>query len=169
MELINQIATLIEPKQGLRQEQEVSDYDAGLIFIGDVEETLLAKEVSYCQICSKIFPKKQALLTHVQCFHSKQDCKLDKINRIDKNCENKCELCDKFFCTKNYLKQHIETIHEKQKNFQCHICKRCFSQSGSLKKHMDKIHDKLPTHKCEDCSRKFALKRDLKRHMNLAH
>lgn len=87
------------------------------------------EKMHFCEFpnCTKKFPVKWALRTHMKIHSSKK--------------EFTCHLCDKSFHQKVNLKSHINLNHEKIK-YNCNECEKCFNNKYLLKYHVNNVHVK---------------------------
>ena len=102
----------------------------------------LNENVNKCEICEKIFSKKEALKKHLIAFHNQKETLFN------------CNICSKSLQTYPILLRHIKTVHG-QKNFKSKSCGKSFSSAGYLKKHIYTVHEGHKDHKCETCGKSF--------------
>lgn len=117
-----------------------------------------AHEKSFeCPECSKLFPGKPHLLSHIRFVH-------------EKDRQFSCEHCDRVYTSKISLQNHISSIHEGSANkVQCDHCNKFFANETSIKKHLSRVNDTGELHICAICDHKSPNKAALKGHIDRKH
>ena len=109
-----------------------------------------------CTICSKIFPSRKGLKTHVIGKH-----------------QDACTVCFEQFETKKLLEAHIATSHslsDFQTGRRCVICDITYPKEGKfgiLRRHMKTEHN--VGYKCKICQKMLPSKLELKHHKTQEH
>ncbi|CAG9860158.1 unnamed protein product [Phyllotreta striolata] len=93
-----------------------------------------------CDICSKSYPSKQSLISHM------------RVHNKEKNF--KCGICSKTFLYKGLLNGHLK-IHKGDKPFACTFCPKRFIKRYDLTRHIY-THTREKNHTCEICYEKFS-------------
>uniref|UniRef100_A0A336LRP4 CSON002251 protein n=1 Tax=Culicoides sonorensis TaxID=179676 RepID=A0A336LRP4_CULSO len=114
---------------------------------------LIPKGVFPCEMCDKIFARKDYLKKHMICH--------DEIKRF------KCEHCNRSYARNNALKFHVLTAHTTRQEFDC-SCGKTFSTSQSLARHQV-THSAKKSLKCLICGLKSSRKDNLFRHIRTFH
>lgn len=139
-----------------------------------------------CQICERIFTRKDNFTAHIKAAHSQSDMTMEDniiCDECGKQCKSKkalsdhkrihskrhvCDTCDARFSHKNKLKRHMAS-HSQQKQ-QCQKCLRYFIQ---LKEHMERCKrtydERKPAFECTSCKKSFKEKRYLNQHNKIVH
>ena len=91
------------------------------------EQSVNVQDSHKCEICEKVFLKKNLLNSHIRKVHSYVQEK-----------QHKCNICKKDFRRHDELKFHVRNSHENRKDHKCHLCVKMFSQASSLKLHIFK-------------------------------
>ncbi|CAG9574902.1 unnamed protein product [Danaus chrysippus] len=132
-----------------------------------------------CNICSKVFRKRDCFKQHYRQVHLKQRPKLIGCYY----CEEKvsphlrayhlekahgipapsCGACGKKFPYPFQVLRHQKTYHMGEKKFVCGVCDMKFASRGNLVQHQVK-HSSLRPYKCDLCEETFKLKKHLSRH-----
>jgi len=129
-----------------------------------------------CEICSKAFTQRSALLFHTRyhlglkpfvCIHChrgfvsvslmKRHVKLSHATKEKLQCAD----CMAEFDSRLSLRKHIRQVHFPNL-YVCHACSRTFDSRSKYSKHM-RDHSRL-TAPCGDCDRILSSKSSLKRH-----
>jgi uncharacterized Zn-finger protein len=117
---------------------------------GTVCTTAINKQHT-CDTCTKSFPSKSQLISHI------------RVHTGDK--PYKCDTCGKSFTEKSNLTRHMK-IHTDDKPFSCDTCGKTFIQNGDLIKHV-RVHTGEKPYKCDICSKSYASKNALAVHMKI--
>ena len=124
-----------------------------------------------CNICKKIFSRKDKVVRHYQTVHLKLK-------------PHKCHICNKSFGMRYVLRKHIKMTHQriannlKLKPHKCNICDKSFVRKYSLRKHAIKNKHQqkedlvLKPNKngkslCSICNK--VLHSSIKKHINMVH
>lgn len=110
--------------------------------------TTTTTKTHVCDICQKIFKRREHLYQHVKLHIGFRPFV--------------CDHCSKSFMRKEHLQRHMIS-HSGQKNYTCNICDKSFSRNDNLLKHK-KTHEKQQSFTCEVCQKQFVMK-----HYYLAH
>lgn len=105
-----------------------------------------------CEICDRIFAKKEYLKNH-WVIHTNEK-------------PFKCPKCDVAFTKTSSVARHIKTHHSNERKHVCKICKKAYALPYSLLSHMKTHRDKV-AQKCPECDKSFTLKGHLARHLKL--
>ncbi|XP_065561478.1 zinc finger protein 664-like isoform X2 [Artemia franciscana] len=108
--------------------------------LGRYQRTHKEKKSFNCEICDKIFFRKQHLKQH-QRVHSGEK-------------PFKCDVCKKRFSEQGNLNRH-QRVHTGEKLFKCDVCDQTFSLAANLKTHQ-RIHTGEKPFKCKFCDKKFS-------------
>jgi KRAB domain-containing zinc finger protein len=108
-----------------------------------------------CPECSKGFPSKSELETHIRVKHTPDELKPQP--------SFKCQECGAQFREKYALKTHVQGVHERKYLSVCEVCGKAISSLKSLKDHM-KIHTEEKNFACEFCDKRFVRKDALRMH-----
>lgn len=84
--------------------------------------TTVKSDVPTCEICDKVFKRKEHLAQHVKLHLGLRPFKCDEPN------------CNKAFSRKEHLMRHCVS-HTGKKQFDCDICHKLFSRKDNLNKH----------------------------------
>ena len=106
-----------------------------------------------CEICSKTFPTKKRLTSHMNQVHS------DKIFA--------CSVCGHVCKTKDGVKKHM-VQHTGKREFVCAYCGDDFADDGTRKKHEKYMHptkELQESLQCKECGKQFSYPRNLNLHM----
>ncbi|XP_063370750.1 zinc finger protein 658B-like [Cydia amplana] len=128
-----------------------------------------------CDICGKIFQRKNSLKHHIKTHSIQSKSKDFKWNNIGEKSYN-CETCGKRFLTRGQLNRHIR-IHtdirpyscdvcEKRfgtGTYSCDVCKKRFRTVNCLKQHT-RIHSDIRPYLCDVCKKRFRTRSKLKCH-----
>jgi len=121
-----------------------------------------------CNLCEKIFNKKQDLNTHKENIHFLE---------VPSNKEP-CPHCHKEY---NNLSQHIEIVHKNTKKFSCQNCQKAFYDNRELRRHHIKFLQngdcakKVPDGNCkfvcdyENCNYRSNKKSNMEMHKESVH
>ena len=134
-----------------------------------------------CNICYKIFSRREHLARHIQTVHEKLK-------------PYQCIICSKGFTRKDHLRVHNITVHEKvslvsRKSFfrlqnqlshkfsvcdkkrpiQCSICFETFSTKQCHDEHILTVHADLPKLECQICKRSYSSRGNLSKHTKVIH
>ncbi|XP_069676192.1 zinc finger protein 184-like isoform X2 [Periplaneta americana] len=126
------------------------------------------KKIIKCDVCGKVFSKKQLLVIHYRSHTGEKPYKCDICEKsfglrgnlvIHQTIHTAgkpfvCDICGKAFRLRNNLARHI-TTHTGEKPFKCSICENSFSQRGHLLSHM-RTHTKEKPYKCDVCGKEFS-------------
>ena len=105
-----------------------------------------------CEKCNQTFPKRKALMNHVQDCHANEGFK--------------CDLCHKNFSAYKYLVWHKERYHT-AKEFQCLYCLKLFPLPSHLRRHQNAFHYRETRFVC--CKQNFGSLENLLSHEDLSH
>lgn len=136
-----------------------SSFNTTVVFNGNPSSTTESNNASgvptttttkthMCDICQKIFKRREHLYQHVKLHTGFRPFV--------------CDHCSKSFMRKEHLLRHMIS-HSGQKNYTCNICDKSFSRNDNLLKHK-KTHEKQQSFTCEVCQKQFVMK-----HYYLAH
>ena len=103
-----------------------------------------------CQVCKKVFSRKNNLTTHFQ-------------NNHDHNVSTRCNVCGKTYKTFEALEDHNRRFCK----LQCDKCTKTFTRKRALEKHHTACNNvELMSWQCDLCDKHFTLKIDVVRHVN---
>ena len=108
-----------------------------------------------CEICSKTFKTKSAIIKHRKRHF---DADLFKFP---------CSQCSKGAQTEKSLQTHMETHHQ-GKQFMCAYCTAAFTSSSERIQHEKRVHGEK-TISCPQCDKMFAMEMQLKLHIKNVH
>ena len=117
-------------------------------------DSVSAKSVYPCQLCSKSFPNKTLLDRH-QAYHVATN--------------PSCELCGKLFYKRWALEQHMAVDHEKGKKLNCNECGKQFMFERNLLAHVQLHHAEEKRRRCKFCPLTFLKKKYYIKHQTLKH
>jgi len=108
-----------------------------------------------CEICSKTFKTKSAIIKHRKRHMEGNFFKFP------------CSQCAKGAQTEQGLLTHMETHHQ-GKQFMCAYCTSAFTSSSDRIQHEKRVHSEK-TIPCPQCDKMFALEQQLKLHIKNVH
>jgi KRAB domain-containing zinc finger protein len=110
-----------------------------------------------CEICNKIFSKKNDMQRHVNRVHG------EKIKSFI------CEICGHGSTDQTRYNIH-KSSHETERKYECpHVdCKAAFKHKSHVSTHYNTVHKKVNSYECDVCKKRFPLYTILKRHL-LSH
>ncbi|KAK0163888.1 hypothetical protein PV328_002573 [Microctonus aethiopoides] len=130
------------------------------------------KTVWECKSCSRIFPKRAALLSHERTHNNEQmgiECdkcgkKLANKNSLKYHTKSMhtterpyvCQFCDESYVSKEARLIH-ERIHTGERPYICKLCNMQYRCSSNLSQHM-KVHSKIRPYVCQYCDKSFTRK-----------
>lgn len=139
---------------------------------------VLKKTKFYCDLCSYIGYRKEAIQSHIDRRHAKgKNIPCDQCHRkfkfqndLRKHKDNShaprvhsCTFCKGVYCSKALLKRHIASQHIDPKRYTCKFCDSVFKRSSQLSYHQNKHLDNRK-YKCQECSERFNVPREFYRH-----
>ncbi|XP_063391240.1 zinc finger protein 585B-like [Cydia fagiglandana] len=113
-----------------------------------------------CDICGKIFKRKNSLKRHIKTHSTQSKSKDFKCNIGEKSYN--CETCDKRFIHRDRLKRHL-LIHTDKRPYSCDVCEKGFKTGKHLKMHT-RIHTDIRPYLCDVCKKRFRTNSHLKKH-----
>lgn len=158
----------------------------------DYKSNSPGRSMMFCDICQKIFFRKDRLRGHLRKHAGEKQYKCNyegcdrsyfmkstlqnhekikhlgqakKVRRPVRTSCFVCEHCGKAFKTNDGLKKHRFSHMPDSKMFKCSICPKAFAIEYSLKEHMMR-HDGIKNYVCSLCGLRKTTKQELKRHMN---
>ncbi|XP_068625795.1 zinc finger protein 420-like isoform X6 [Battus philenor] len=120
-----------------------------LALVHDVKSSQFA-----CELCSKVFTTKSALVQHTSRVHLKEK-------------SVGCEICGFKVFSKELLKRHM-VKHDDTRPYQCEYCKKSFQRKKTLEYHR-RIHTNDKRYACSECGKAFVQVTSLKLHLRVHH
>lgn len=119
-----------------------------------------ADEKSFkCGECSKMFPGRPHLHSHIRFVHEKQR-------------KYACQHCHRTFTTKVLLENHLSAAHPDGgagMRVQCHHCNKFFANELSMNKHLSRLNVTGEKHICPECGHESPNKSALRGHIYRNH
>ncbi|XP_063631322.1 zinc finger protein 271-like [Cydia splendana] len=147
-------------------EEKNIDIDCENMYVGRTKQMYEHSEIhAYeCDICGKIFQRKNSLKHHIKTHSILSKSKVFKCNNIGEK-SYCCETCGKRFPAGYRLNAHIR-IHTDIRAYSCDVCKKRFKTVKCLKGHT-RIHSDLRPYSCDVCKKRFRYSTNLKRHTRI--
>ncbi|XP_063543800.1 zinc finger imprinted 3-like isoform X1 [Cydia strobilella] len=112
-------------------------------------------ELEYkCNVCDKVYRKKNMLSQHMKRDHLEER-------------SIQCEICLSNFFSRKELNMHM-VKHNGARTFECTVCKKAYARKKTLTEHM-RIHNNDRRFSCAVCGLAFVQKCSLKGHMKTHH
>ncbi|XP_063391237.1 zinc finger protein 62 homolog [Cydia fagiglandana] len=163
-----QVPTTHHPQAGTDRESDTEekniDIDCENMYVGRTKQMYEHSEMhAYeCDICGKIFQRKNSLTHHIKTHSTQSKSKVFKCNNVGEK-SYCCETCGKCFQSEYRLNAHIR-IHTDIRAYSCDICKKRFKTVKCLKAHT-LIHGDTRPYLCEVCKKRFRTRAFLKQHI----
>lgn len=113
-----------------------------------------------CDTCSKMFPGRPHLLSHIRLVHEKRK-------------PYNCDQCDRSFTGKVFLVNHVAAVHTEgggaPKKVQCSHCDKFFANETSMKKHLSRLNKTGEKFICKECGHESPNKTAMRGHMTRNH
>lgn len=146
------------------------------------QQEALERADYYCDLCSKIFKNKAALIAHQKSctgfdiFCEKCGAQFETRKKLSKHMsvnhsdtQYTCYICGDSYKRKWLLEEHIAR-HSDPKPFKCNECEKGFGGKDTLKVHLRAEHmGSFPGYICTTCNKRYGTKTKLKRHMASKH
>ena len=97
-----------------------------------------------CDVCSKVFTEKRALMRHIASVHNSESYD--------------CILCKKLFKREDCLRRHQLSIHSRTYEVSCSKCEKKFTRADNMRRH------KKTCCVCRQCSKNFETIKEWKEH-----
>ena len=134
-----------------------------------------------CDVCKKSYPRKNALVRHIETVHDGKRFECKNCNRSFTNPRSlkahqlavhegkvfECDICNQIYVLPKSLREHRSVVHNGKK-YECETCNQIFTRSANLKRHQSVIHEGKK-HECEVCNKFFTQHGSLKAHHSLIH